>query len=128
MDQWGTQWVRLAPGTYTVSFADVPGNETPAPQSFTLVAGSTQVINGTFTSDGFLRVQLSPAGTDGTISVNGTPRDDFGMWDFLPPATYQVCYSPASGFAVTPPCQAATVSPGGVETDVTGTYSGASSG
>ena len=38
------------------------------------MAGTTQVINGAYSQDGFLRVQLSPAGPDGTISVNGQPR------------------------------------------------------
>ena len=50
------------------------------------------------------------------------------MWDFLAPATYQVCFGAASGFTVTPPCQSATVTGGGAGTDVTGTYGGSTSG
>ena len=123
MDQWGLQWVRLAPGTYTVSFSDVPGFETPASQTFTLVAGTTQVMSGSFTQDGFLRVQEAPAGADGTIYANGQPVDDFGYWSYLPAGTYQVCFGPAPGHATTPACQSATVTGNGAETDVTGTYS-----
>jgi hypothetical protein len=122
MDQWGLNWVKLAPGSYTLRFSDVPGYETPASQAVTIATGVTTVAAATYTSDGFLRVQLSPAGTVGTISVNGTPRDDYGMWDFLPPATYQVCFGPAPGFATTPPCQNAAVSGGGAQTNVTGVY------
>ena len=128
MDQWGLNWVHLAQGTYTLTFSDVPGFETPTSQQVTIADGATTVVNGSFTSDGFLRVQLSPAGADGSISVNGALRDDFGMWDFLPPVTYQVCFSPAPGYSITPPCQSATVTGNGAETDVTGTYSGPSSG
>jgi hypothetical protein len=120
--------VKLTPGTYKLSFSDVPGYETPAPQTVTVTAGSTTVLNGAFAQDGFLRVQLSPAGADGTISLNGTPRDDFGVWDFLPPATYQVCFGAARGYTITPPCQSATVTGNGIETDVTGTYGGSTSG
>jgi uncharacterized repeat protein (TIGR01451 family) len=128
MDQWGLNWVKVPQGTYTLSFSDVPGFETPAPQQVSVTGGTTTVENGAFTQDGFLRVQLSPAGIDGTISVDGTPRDDYGIWDFLPPATYQVCFGAARGYTVTPPCQSATVTGNGAETDVTGTYGGSTSG
>jgi hypothetical protein len=123
MDQWGLNWVKLAPGSYTLKFSDVPGYETPASQAVTIANGVTTVVAANYTADGFLRVQLSPAGAVGTIFVNGTPRDDYGMWDYLPPATYQVCFGPAPGFATTPPCQNATVSGGGAQTNVTGVYS-----
>lgn len=39
LDQWGVNWLKLAPGNYTVSFGDVPGFETPAPQAITVGAG-----------------------------------------------------------------------------------------
>lgn len=76
------------------------GYETTPSQTVTTVGGATTVVSGNFTQDGFLRVQLSPA-IDGTISVN-TPRDDAGIWQYLPAATYSVCYGVAN--FTPPPC------------------------
>jgi hypothetical protein len=65
-------------------------------------------------------VITSPA-APGTISVDGLPRNDWGMWTDIPTGSHQVCFGPVQGFT-TPPCQNATVN-GGQLTTVTGNYS-----
>jgi hypothetical protein len=47
MDDGGV-WVSLQPGTYTVSFGDVPSNVSPPPQIVTVTAGSTTTIVGQY--------------------------------------------------------------------------------
>jgi len=48
MDDGGV-WVALVPGTYTVSFGDVPGKTTPLPQTVTVTAGESTTATGYFT-------------------------------------------------------------------------------
>jgi hypothetical protein len=120
-DSWGLNWLELAPGSYTVSFAHVQGYTEPAPQTVTLTAGSTTVVPASFTQRGFLRVTTSPA-VAGTITVDRVPRNDWGMWTDLPTGSHTVCFGAAVGYANTPACQTITVN-AGVETDVTGSYS-----
>jgi hypothetical protein len=120
-DTWGLNWLELAPGSYTVSFSHVQGYTEPAPQTVTITAGATTMVPANFTQRGFLRVTTSPA-VAGTITVDGVPRDDWGMWTDLPTGSHTVCFGAAAGFANTAGCQTVTVS-AGVETDVTGTYS-----
>ena len=70
MDTWGLNWVKLPPGTYTVSFEDVlalwyagaPGGE--------VVAGETTTVTGVFEPYGFLKVNTAGGGP-GTIYVDG---------------------------------------------------------
>ena len=40
-DTWGLTWLKLPPGDYEVSFTDMPGFTTPAPQTVTVLAGVT---------------------------------------------------------------------------------------
>jgi alpha-tubulin suppressor-like RCC1 family protein len=120
-DSWGLNWLELAPGSYTVSFNHVDGWAEPAPQTVTVTAGNTTTATGTFTQRGFLRVMTSP-GVAGTISVDGNPTNDWGMWTDIPTGSHTVCFGPAPGYDNAPACQTTTVN-AGVETDVTGTYS-----
>ncbi|MEA2702534.1 MAG: large repetitive protein, partial [Actinomycetota bacterium] len=62
----------------------------------------------------------SPA-KPGTITVDGIPRDDWGMWTDLPVGTHSVCFGPVQGFN-TPACQNNVVLTAGNLTTVTGTY------
>jgi glucose/arabinose dehydrogenase len=118
-DTWGLTWLQLAPGSHTVSFTHVQGWTEPAPQTVTVTAGAVTTVAGTFTPRGVLRVVTSPA-VPGTISVDGVPRDDWGMWTDLPTGPHQVCFGPVPG-KTEPACQGANL-PGGALTTVTGTY------
>jgi len=120
MDQWGLNWVKLPAGTYTLAFSGVPGYESPPTQTVTVTAGSTTTANGTFTPDGYLQVNLAPAGIDGTISIDGKPADDFGSWSYLTPGPHQVCYGAVANFTA-PACVTPTVT-AATTTQVTGTY------
>ena len=62
----------------------------------------------------------SPA-LPGTITVDGIPRNDWGMWTDLPAGTHAVCFGPVQGFNA-PPCQHSAVLTAGNLTTVTGTY------
>jgi hypothetical protein len=56
----------------------------------------------------------------GTISVDGIPRDDWGVWTDLPTGSHQVCFGAVEGYTA-PPCQNITLT-AGQQTTVTGTY------
>ena len=118
-DSWGLNWVELPPGDYTVHFSHVEGYTEPADELVSVTAGLTTTVTGTFTQRGSLRVQTSPA-VAGQVSVDGIPRNDWGMWTDLPTGAHQVCFGPVAGY--TPPaCQNITVNAGAL-TSVTGTY------
>ncbi|MEA2703729.1 MAG: hypothetical protein QOD63_1674 [Actinomycetota bacterium] len=118
-DTWGLTWLQLPPGSHTVAFTHVQGWTEPAPQTVTVTAGAVTIVTGAFTPRGSLRVTTNPP-VAGTISVDGVPRDDWGMWTDLPTGSHQVCFGPVPGF--TPPaCTTANLS-GGVLTTITGTY------
>ena len=118
-DTWGLTWTKLPPGDYEVSFADVPGFTTPAPQTVTITPGETATLTGAFVPRGYLRVITNPA-VPATIFVDSTPRNDWGMWTDLAPGNYQVCFGDVDGYTA-PGCQNATVTVGATTT-VTGTY------
>ncbi len=119
MDNWGLIWVKVAPGEHTVSFTDVEGFTTPADQVVSVTDGNTTTVTGSFVQRGALRVITSPA-LPGTISVDGIPREDWGLWTWLPTGSHTVCFGAVATY-ITPVCQVATV-PGGGLTTVTGTY------
>ena len=102
-----------------MSFTHVEGFTEPAPQTVTVVAGATTTVNGVFTARGSLRVVTSPA-VASQISVDGVPRNDWGLWTDFPTGSHQVCFGAVAGF--TPPaCQNVTVNAGALTT-VTGTF------
>ncbi len=118
-DTWGLTWVKLPTGQYEVSFTDVPGFTTPAPQWVTVSNGVTTEWPGLFGARGYLRVITSPP-VPSTIYVDGVPRNDWGMWTDLPPGTHEVCFGWVTGYA-TPACQTVNVTAGQTST-VTGTF------
>jgi hypothetical protein len=118
-NSWGLDWLKLPPGTYTLSFTHVEGYTEPAPQQVTITSGQTTTVDGVFTQRGSLRVITSPA-VSGTITVDGVPRNDWGMWTDLPTGAHQVCFGPVADFDP-PSCQNPTVNAGQLTT-VTGTY------
>ncbi len=118
-DEWGLAWVKMAPGTYTVSFKGVYGSTPPAPQDVTVTAGATTVYNGVFFVHGSLRIITSPA-VPATVFVDGVARDDWGMWQSLPPATYTVSFGDVAGYTAPAP-QTAIVAANNLTT-ITGVY------
>jgi hypothetical protein len=74
---------------------------------------------GNFIRRGSIRVITSPA-VPAAISVDGIPRDDWGMSTDLPAGSHQVCFGPTPGFAP-PGCQTVSVTAGNT-TSVTGRY------
>lgn len=116
---WSTTWVEMAPGTYDVSFTDVPGFLTPAPATVTVTAGQTTTLNGNFTRLATLRVITDPAVVS-TISVDGVVRDVWGLWTDLLPGAHQVCFETVPGFDPVP-CQNVTLV-AGETTTVTGGF------
>ena len=119
-DSFGLSWLDLPPGSYTVSFTHIEGYTDPAPQTVTVNVGATTTVVGNFVRRGSLRVITSPA-VPGTITVDGIPRDDFGMWTDLPVGTHAVCFGPVKGYNA-PACQNSVMLTAGNLTTVTGTY------
>jgi uncharacterized membrane protein len=118
-DEWGLTWVKMAPGTYTVSFKGVYGLTPPAPQLLTVTASATTTYNAAFTVHGSLRIVTNPA-LPATVFVNGLPCDDWGMWQSMAPGTYTVSFGDVPGY-VTPAPQVAVVAANSLTT-ITGTY------
>jgi len=118
-DTWGLNWLKLDPGEYTVSFSDVAGYETPEQQTITVVEGETTTVAGEFTEQGWLRVSTEPA-VPGTVMIDGTPRDDWGMWTDLGSGDYEVCFGAVAGY-IAPSC-VTTALPPGTTTVLSGEY------
>jgi hypothetical protein len=118
-NDWGLEWVKMAPGAYTVSFTGVYGATTPPSASLSIVAGVTTTHEGLFAVHGSLRVTTSGAPAP-TVFVDGIPRDDWGMWQSMPPGTYTVAYQDIPGYT-TPAADVVTVSAGALAS-ADGTY------
>jgi hypothetical protein len=118
-DTWGLNWLEIAPGSHTVCFTWVQGYVTPACQTVTVSSGLTTTVTGDFVQDGFLQVETSPA-VPGTISVNGIPMDDWGVYTDIPVGSYQVCFGAVPDYSA-PACQTVPVSAGTTAT-ATGDY------
>ncbi|MEZ5178025.1 MAG: hypothetical protein R2746_07015 [Acidimicrobiales bacterium] len=118
-DSWGLNWLEIAPGGHRVCFSAVQGYTAPGCQTVTVAAGQTATAIGTFTPRGFLKVDTSPA-VPGTISIDGFPADDWGVYTDLPTGPHRVCFGAVKD-KVAPPCQSPTVE-AGQTTTVTGTY------
>jgi len=111
-DRWGLNWVKIAPGWHEVCFGDVRDRTTAPCETVLVTAGAVTLVSSSFPGRGFLRVETSPP-QESTITANGIPLDDWGVWTDLPPADYEVCFSEVNGFA--PPCQTVTVTAGGTQ-------------
>ena len=118
-DTWGLNWLETAPGSHTVCFTALQGYTTPACQTVMVTSGQTTTVTGTFTQRGFLQVETSPA-VAGTVFINGTPADDWGVYTDLPGGGYTLCFGALSGYTA-PPCQDTTVTAGST-TEVTAPY------
>ena len=106
-DRWGLQWLKVGRGNqYRVCFGDVPGFETPRCQTADFDVLSARTITGTYTPRGYLQAVTVPP-TPSTIRIDGTPRNDWGVWTDIAPGDHEVCWSEVDGF--TPPCRTVTV-------------------
>jgi phenylpyruvate tautomerase PptA (4-oxalocrotonate tautomerase family) len=107
-DEWGLAWLKIAPGSHTISWTASPGLATPEPVVINVVAGEIATVNGEFKAEGFLRVTQGLPSVPGTVFVNGIPRNDWGMWMAMLPGDYTVSWGPVPGM-VTPASEIATV-------------------
>jgi len=119
-DTWGLQWVKLSPIYHKLCFGDVPGYTTPSPKCRTVVfPDGTATVVGTYTPRGYLHVTTSPP-VASQISVDGIPRNDWGMWTDLDTGSHEVCFGAVTGYTA-PGCQTVAVT-AGATTDVTGSF------
>src|SRR2546428_3284710 len=116
-DEWGLAWMKIAPGTHTVSFGGLNGLATPTAQTVTTTSGATTTVQGNYGANGYLRVITNPA-LASTISVNGVPRNDWGMWTALPPGTYTVHFGLVAGY--NPPADQTAIVTAGAPTAIPG--------
>ena len=118
-NSWGLNWVPIPVGPHEVCWTDVPGFATPGCQSVVVAEGAVTAVEGVFQQNGWLRVQTSPA-VPSTISVDGAPADNWGVWVDLAPGDHEVCWGAVATFTP-PPCETVTVTAGSTNT-VTGTF------
>jgi len=118
-DRWALDWVKLVPGSYEVCFTDIEGWDTPPCETAVVTSFATTEVEGSFTQNGTLRVITSPA-VPSTISIDGNPANDWGMWTDLTPGAYTVCFGDVADFAA-PPCEVTNVVAGATVV-VTGTF------
>jgi predicted GH43/DUF377 family glycosyl hydrolase len=118
-DDWGLNWVKLAPGTYTIHFTDVPGFASPANQTVVVTEGQVTTVEGAFVQFGALHVITNPP-VPATISIDGAVRDDWGVWLPLTPGLHTVHFGDMEGY-ITPADQQVTVV-AGTSVEVTGDY------
>lgn len=112
-DEWGLNWVKIAPGTHTVSYGEIYGTRAPPPETVTLTSGVTREVRGEYLVYGSLRVTTEPA-LPATIFVNGEPANDWGVWRAVPPGDYTVSFGRVEGY--TPPAPSTvTLGSGGFE-------------
>jgi len=120
LDEWGTTWVKVPPGTYTISFKTVYGYSAPAPADVVVNAnGAVTEYEGKFVQHGLLKIETNPP-VAGTIFVDGLPRNDWGMWQSMEPGTYKVSFGPVPGYVAPGPQTAVVVA--GELTSAVGTY------
>lgn len=97
MDSWGIRKVPLPVGEHVVSFGDVSGFVTPEPMVAVISSGETTSLTAVFSRLGMLRVTSEPA-LKTTISVDGIPRDDYGLWLYVTPGQHTVSFGPVEGY------------------------------
>ena len=118
-NSWGLTWVPMPAGPHEVCWTDVPVWVTPGCENIVVNDGAVTAVEGVFQQNGWLRVQTSPA-LPSTISVDGVPSDDFGIWVDITPGDHEVCWGAVANFTP-PPCETVTVTAGATNT-VVGTF------
>jgi len=87
---WGLNWVKLPAGTHEVCFSGVPGFMTPPCRTVEVVPGVTTTTQGEFVQRGLLRVDVEPSVAIDVV-IDGVPRNQFGLFSFFSPGSYEVC-------------------------------------
>ena len=120
-NQWALDWLKLPPGTYTLSFSEVEGYRPPSSQQVQIVANQVTEVSPSFSVLGNVRVRTTPA-LPATLYVDGNPANDWQVWTPMPAGQREICFGFASGF-VAPPCQTINVPPSRAGLiDIQGTY------
>jgi hypothetical protein len=136
MENWGLNYVKMSPGSYTLSFSDVSGFDTPMSVIVTNTPGGPPVsqslstpivitdgvitqVEVNFIPLGNLLVQTTPA-VPATVFVNGNPMDDWGFWADIEPGTYTISFQPFDGMLTPLPLVVTVVA--GATTHVVGNY------
>jgi hypothetical protein len=115
-DTWSLEWMKIRAGQHEVCFEDMQGFTTPACQVVDVTAGATTVVDGAYQQRGSLKVNTVPP-LPATISIDGAPADDWGVWTDLPAGDHEVCFGEVADWAP-PMCQIVPVTAGGfVEID-----------
>lgn len=117
-DRWALTWLTLPPGFREVCFGDVPGWTAPACTNVVTGSGTT-TVQGNYEQRGWLRVTTTPP-LPSAVSVDGVPRNQWGMWTDVAPGAHEVCFGAVEGFDP-PPCETVEVIAGS-ETAVTGVF------
>ena len=123
-DRWALTWLTLPPGFREICFGDVPGWTAPACTTVTTGAGTT-AIEGVYEQRGWLRVTTDPP-LPSAVSVDGVPRNQWGMWTDIAPGPHEVCFGATEGFDP-PPCETVEIA-AGAETTVNGVFTPSSAG
>lgn len=97
-DNWGLNWVDIPVGSHELCFTEIPERTTPPCQTIDIVEGVTTEVPALYQLNGQLRVQTSPA-RPVTITINGDPANDWGLWNDLPAGEYEVCFGTDDGWA-----------------------------
>lgn len=119
MDGWEIKKVPLPVGEHVVTFTDVPGYVTPEPMIAVIDSEKTTSLTASFVRLGMLRVVSEPA-VKTTISVDGVPRDDYGLWLYATPGQHTVSFGPVEGYDSPPDVQAKVK--GGEIVEVSGVF------
>lgn len=107
---WGLNWVKVPVGQHEVCFSGVPGFLTPPCRVVEVLPGLTTETQGVFGRLGLLRVDVIPS-VAVDVLIDGVPRNQFGLFSFFAPGTYEVCGTAAPD-GRTAACITAVVAPG----------------
>ncbi len=118
-DAFGLDWVEVPGGNYDLCWKSVPGFVNPPCETVQVLPGLTTVAQGDFVVQGTLDITTSPP-VPSTITVNGSPVNDWGAINRVAPGTHNVCFGAVSGWDP-PPCQSVAVTAGAI-TPVVGTF------
>ena len=105
--EWALDWLPMPPGEPQVCLTDVPGYVTPPCRTARVDAGQVTTMTFDLERQGDLRVVTSPP-TDATISVDGVPRNQWGLWTSVDAGTHEVCVE----FVAATQCRTTTVTSG----------------
>ena len=118
-DHWGVNWLKLATGQYGLCPGDMPGYLTPDCMDADVRAGETTTLTAEYRAAGYLRVTTSPA-LPSTITVDGEPRNDWGVWMQIAPGPHRVCFGRVKDYR-RPSCENVSVT-AGATADVNGVF------